>query len=507
MLDNVQFIQTPPAGKTPPASDECGVLTSSSPAIHNAPLPADGPGSKHFNNWVVLGLIVLIPWFVSSKLGGGFKTWLFFALVFVLPILMAYWTVMSSYSPRINTKAKYPNRPISYYLEYHTPELKAKYETSNNGQGTKIPIETFQELFFSGQVSFRGDCLDALEFKHDWANFRFTLSLFRFFLLGMIPEVIMHSKSQDEEQVREHYDRGDDFYTWFLGPRMIYTSGVISDITREETLEEMQDNKLKVVADKIDLHKGEHVLDLGCGWGTWATYSSSQYGANVTGITLGKNQTKWGNTLLKKYGVDSEQSRVVCVDYRDAPKSQKANGLYDKITCLEMAEHVGIRRFSAFLQQVHDALEDDGLFFLQYAGLRKNWQYEDLIWGLFMNKYIFPGADASTPLSFVASCLESVGFEIVSVDNIGVHYSGTLWRWYRNWIGNKEHVVNKYGIKWYRIWEFFLASSTVASRNGTATCYQFVLRKNINSYRRVEYIPKQKGLLAPISEGTKWAKP
>ena len=507
MLDNVQFIQTPPAGKTPPASDECGVLTSSSPAIHNAPLPADGPGSKHFNNWVVLGLIVLIPWFVSSKLGGGFKTWLFFALVFVLPILMAYWTVMSSYSPRINTKAKYPNRPISYYLEYHTPELKAKYETSNNGQGTKIPIETFQELFFSGQVSFRGDCLDALEFKHDWANFRFTLSLFRFFLLGMIPEVIMHSKSQDEEQVREHYDRGDDFYTWFLGPRMIYTSGVISDITREETLEEMQDNKLKVVADKIDLHKGEHVLDLGCGWGTWATYSSSQYGANVTGITLGKNQTKWGNTLLKKYGVDSEQSRVVCVDYRDAPKSQKANGLYDKITCLEMAEHVGIRRFSAFLQQVHDALEDDGLFFLQYAGLRKNWQYEDLIWGLFMNKYIFPGADASTPLSFVASCLESVGFEIVSVDNIGVHYSGTLWRWYRNWIGNKEHVVNKYGIKWYRIWEYFLACSTVASRNGTATCYQFVLRKNINSYRRVEYIPKQKGLLAPISEGTKWAKP
>ena len=75
-----------------------------------------------------------------------------------------------------------------------------------------------------------------------------------------------------------------------------------------------------------------------------------------------------------------------------------------------------------------------------------------------MNKYIFPGADASTPLSFVASCFESVGFEIVSVDNIGVHYSATIWRWYRNWIGNKDKVVNKYGIKWYRIWEFFLSS-------------------------------------------------
>lgn len=123
-----------------------------------------------------------------------------------------------------------------------------------------------------------------------------------------------------------------------------------------------------------------------------------------------------------------------------------------------------------------------------------------------MNKYIFPGADASTPLSFVASCFESVGFEIVSVDNIGVHYSATIWRWYRNWIGNKDKVVNKYGIKWYRIWEFFLSSSVVASRNGTATCYQFVLRKNLNSYRRINYVPKQQGLQGAINGNSKWTK-
>lgn len=348
--------------------------------------------------------------------------------------------------------------------------------------------------------------MDVLEYKHDWASFRFTLGLFRFFLLGMIPEVIFHSQSQDEEQVRDHYDRGDDFYTWFLGPRMIYTSGVISDITREETLEELQDNKLTVMADKIDLKKGDHVLDIGCGWGTWTTFASSKYGANVTGITLGRNQTKWGNTLLKEYGIPSDQSRIVCCDYRDAPKSSKPSGKYDKITSVEMAEHVGIRRLTAYLEQCRDALEDDGLLFLQYSGLRKNWQYEDLEWGLFMNKYIFPGADASTPLSFFASCMESVGFEIVSVDNIGVHYSATLWRWYRNWIGNKDKVVNKYGVKWYRIWEFFLGSSVVASRNGTATCYQFICRKNINSYRRIDYVPQQKGLQGPVQEGTKWAK-
>ena len=116
-----------------------------------------------------------------------------------------------------------------------------------------------------------------------------------------------------------------------------------------------------------------------------------------------------------------------------------------------MAEHVGVRHFSTFLSQVYDMLDDDGVFFLQIAGLRKSWQYEDLIWGLFMNKYIFPGADASTPLGFVVDRLEGAGFEIKGVDTIGVHYSATLWRWYRNWMGNEEKVVAKYGRRWFRV--------------------------------------------------------
>ena len=181
-------------------------------------------------------------------------------------------------------------------------------------------------------------------------------------------------------------------------------------------------------------------------------------------------------------------------------------GKYKKIVSLEMSEHVGVRKFKAFLQQVYDMLDDDGIFFLQYSGLRKSWQYEDLIWGLFMNKYIFPGADASTPLDFVIGCLEGTGFETVSVDNIGVHYSATIYRWYKNWISNKDKAVSKYGIKWYRIWEYFLASSTIISRQGGATCYQIVLRKNINCYHRIEYVPKQEGIQGPASRFKPWAK-
>jgi len=330
-------------------------------------------------------------------------------------------------------------------------------------------METFHEKYFAGEVDFKGDALEIMEYRHDWSNFKFTLSLFRFFLTGMIPEVIMHSRSQgiltsqciqsvtlitpDEEQVRDHYDRGDDFYGWFLGPRMIYTSGIISDINREESLEQLQDNKLAIVCEKIGLKHGERLLDIGCGWGTLAKYASTNYGAQATGVTLGKNQTAWGNNALRKAGVEESQSKILCMDYRDIPL---AKGGYNKITCLEMAEHVGVRHFSKFLSQVYDMLDDDGVFFLQIAGLRKSWQFEDLIWGLFMNKYVFPGADASTPLGWFVDKLEGAGFEVKVVDTIGVHYSATLWRWYRNWLANKEKVEAKYGNRWFRVWYFKL---------------------------------------------------
>lgn len=413
------------------------------PAIKNAPIPADGPGSDTFSNYILFSILGGVPLWLSWKVGGGLKTTLFFALIVDFPLLAAYWLVVSSISPRKTDKARFAGRPVEFYLDFKKESDRNKYRGSN-----RIPMETFYEMYFDGDVEFKGDCLEVMEYRHDWASFRFTIGLIRYFLLGMIPELIMHSRSQDEEQVRDHYDRGDDFYGFFLGPRMIYTSGIISDTDKEETLEELQDNKLAIVCEKIDLQKDEALLDIGCGWGTLARFASVNYGANVTGVTLGRNQTAWGNNAMRKAGVPEEQSKILCMDYRDIPVPE---GGYDKITCLEMAEHVGVRHFSTFLTQVYNMLDDDGVFFLQYAGLRKAWQYEDLIWGLFMNKYVFPGADASTPLGWVTDKLEGAGFEIKGIDTIGVHYSATLWKWYRNWLGNRENVEARYGKRWFRV--------------------------------------------------------
>jgi len=273
---------------------------------------------------------------------------------------------------------------------------------------------------------------------------------------------------------------------------MIYTSGIISDPSEYESLEQLQDNKLSVVCQKLDLKPEDVVLDIGCGWGTLAAYIHKNFGCDVTGITLGKNQTKFGNARIQKNGGTEQKARILCMDYRELPPTPKNR--FTKIVSLEMAEHVGVKRYSAFMRQVYDLLDDDGIFVLQVAGLRPAWQYEDLNWGLFMNKYVFPGADASASLGWVIKEVEAVGFEVKHIDVLGVHYSATIWRWYKNWLSNKDKVVAKYGEKWYRTWTFFLASSVITARQGGSSVFQITLHKNLNAYRRVEAIPTHQNI-------------
>ncbi|CCO36060.1 putative fatty acid methyltransferase [Rhizoctonia solani AG-1 IB] len=468
-----------PNGDTPKPQSQSLVRLTNLPSIKNAPFPAEGNGS--FSNAALAGLVLGVPYVVKRILPlvnrGGSGTYWFLVIVLGLPVTVAYWTAMSMYGARKNDKLAFPNRPQSEYFEFKDQAFQAEWE------GKKIPMQIFHDAYFEGKVDFKGDVLDTMEWRHDWAEFKMTPELFKYVFTVLIPDVVVHSHSQDEEQVRDHYDRGDDFYGWFLGPRMIYTSGVVMDNTREETLEELQDNKLALVCEKLDLKPTDKLLDIGCGWGTLAAYAAKNYSCDVTGVTLAKKQAAFGNQRIKDNGCDTERARILCMDFRDVPA---VKGQYTKIVSLEMAEHVGIRRYNAFLRQVYDLLDDDGIFVFQVAGIRQCWQYEDLIWGLFMNKYVFPGADASCALNWVIGRLEGVGFEIKAVDVLGVHYSATIWRWYKNWISNKDKVIAAYGERWFRVWSFFLAYSTIISRQGSASVFQITAHKNLNAFHRME---------------------
>ncbi|HXX30880.1 MAG TPA: class I SAM-dependent methyltransferase [Myxococcaceae bacterium] len=350
----------------------------------------------------------------------------------------------------------------------------------------KVPMSDFVEGYIDGRYEVDGDLRAFLRRKEEVISYRLTLGQVRFILGTFVPSVLVHTRAMDRKLVTGHYDRGNDFFAAFLGELMVYTSAFFE--TGDETLEQAQTNKLNIVGQKLQLKPGQTLLDVGCGWGTLVRHAARHFGADATGVTLSARQAELGTERIAADGL-SDRARILTLDYRAIPHRR-----YDTISVLEMAEHVGIRKFQRFLRQMAGMLADDGLFFLQIAGLRRNWTPEDFTWGMFMSKYIFPGADASLPLSFVTNQLERAGFEIHSVENIGIHYSLTLDRWYRNWLSNREAVLKGYGERWFRLWKLFLAWSVVITERGSSTCFQIVSHKNTSTFERHRWIGERRRL-------------
>ncbi|XP_002165145.1 uncharacterized protein LOC100198707 [Hydra vulgaris] len=371
---------------------------------------------------------------------------------------------------------------VDHYVEFVDEAAKAKHS------GKYIPIRDLYELYADGKINFKLDLLQCLERRHEYVVYKLQWWHLKFFLCKFVPEML-HFKVQDHDQVTDHYDRGNDFYEAFLGPLMVYTSGI--RCREDETLEEMQINKIKEVCKRILMKPGDKHLDIGCGWGTFVNFAAEHYGSKGTGVSISENQIKWAQEKAVKHNT-SANTEFLCMDYRDIPHSK-----YDKITCLEMSEHVGIRLYPRFLKQVYNLLDDNGIFYLQIAGLRRAWKWEDILWGFFMDTYIFPGAEASLPLIFPVGQLESAGFEVHSVETIGVHYSETIREWYRNWIQpeTRKNMSLKYGSRLCRIWEIFLAWSTIIARQGNSTCYMIVAHKNRNDYDRLKFSADRKEII------------
>jgi sphingolipid C9-methyltransferase len=200
------------------------VRVTNTPAIKNAPLVGLAEGNGSFSNLQLAAAVLVVPWLVKRVLPivnrGGFKTYLFIVLLLGVPVTVGYWTLMSMYGRRKNTKVEAPGNDIEEYITIKDPELKSKYHDKE-----KIPMQEFHDAFFDGKIEFKGqydflglyskglipsvagDVLDILEQRHDWAKMTFTPELFKYVFCNLIPEVIVHSQSQDEEQVRGHYDR------------------------------------------------------------------------------------------------------------------------------------------------------------------------------------------------------------------------------------------------------------------------------------------------------------
>lgn len=419
-------------------------------------------------------LVFVIPLFITYFLEFSVLLYPVMVAVSVVPMICLFVGVNNFLYTLTSHKSQ--TSKLDKYVEFTDKSEEAKHA------GTFMPIRDVYELYVDGKMNFKGDVLECLERRNEFVSYKLQWWHLKFVLSKLVPELI-HVKQQDREQVCDHYDRGNDFYESFLGPMMIYTSGIRTN--EEEDLQQLQKNKLKKVFEKIMLKSTDRHLDIGCGWGTLCNAAAETVGACSTGVTIAKEQVQWAESKSSESGLN--KAKFLNMDYREIPEDSK----YDKITCLEMAEHVGIRLFPNFLNQVYRMLDDDGVFFLQIAGLRRAYQWEDFMWGFFMDTYIFPGADASLPLTFPVGELEAAGFEIQSVETVGIHYSDTIRCWYENWVRPevREEISMKYGARLYKVWEIFLAWSTIIARQGNSTCFQIVAHKNLDNYPRKLFKP------------------
>lgn len=353
--------------------------------------------------------------------------------------------------------------------------------------GKKVPISDVYEAYIEGKLDIPADKWeDFFKTRHETMSFRLTDSHIKWAFTNFLPEVAIHSKSQDSRIVSEHYNRGNDFFEWCLGEAMVYTAASFE--TPDMPLEQAQYRKIDRACQKLQLKQDETLLDIGCGWGTFVARAAREFGAKTHGVTLAQEQVNFGTDRIAKYGV-SDRAKVEVCDYRNV------TGKFDKIVSLEMVEHVGIKNLVTYYQKVHELLADDGLFVLQWTGIRNLYnpqnplsaltmRPEDLIWGLFMSRYIFPGADASLTLSGMIRAAEDGGFEVTDVENMSPHYVLTLRAWRDIWVGNRENVIKAYGEKWFRLWYFFLHWSALIGEQGSAFTYQLLMHKNSDSFDR-----------------------
>ncbi|WP_340103617.1 cyclopropane fatty acyl phospholipid synthase [Rhodohalobacter sp. 8-1] len=277
-----------------------------------------------------------------------------------------------------------------------------------------------------------------------------------------------------------HYDIGNDLYRAMLDKRMVYTGAYWEDAS---TLDEAQENKLEMVCRKLGLQPGQSVLDIGCGWGSFAKYAAEKYDVEVIGITVSKEQAKLGRELCEGLPVT-----IRLQDYRDLDEQ------FEHIVSLGMIEHVGYKNYRKYFDVVTRCLSDSGSVLLQSIGS----SYAVRVTDPWIQKYIFPNSMLPS-ISQLANAFEG---KLVVEDwqNIGVDYDRTLMAWFRNFNKNWSSLSHNYSERFYRMWKYYLLMSAGGFRARKNQLWQIAFTKSglpngfrVPGYRESEvaYLSKQ----------------
>jgi len=276
----------------------------------------------------------------------------------------------------------------------------------------------------------------------------------------------LHSAERDAQAVRYHYNVGNDFFELFLDESMTYSCGVFS--RGAQTLEQAQRTKLELVAGKLDLEPGMRVLDVGCGWGSFAIHAAREHGVQVVGITLSEPQAARARERVAEAGL-SEKIEIRVQDYRQLPAAS-----FDAIASIGMSEHVGENQIDVYARTLFSLLRPGGKL-LNHAIAELDPAARPLE-DLFSVRYVFPDGEP-LPLSRVQLALERAGFRTGHVEGFREDYALTLRHWAQRLDEHLDRAQELAGVERTRVWRLYLRSAGRSFEAGDLAVYQIRARR------------------------------
>ncbi len=363
--------------------------------------------------------------------------------------------------------------------KYGSGKKKFKLILKNKGVINRILGEGsigFGEEFVKGNILIEGNIQDLLKmgYGQNYISFKLSLKdklkLFHNYISS--PGTILNSK----RNVSYHYDIGNDFYSLWLDRTLTYSCAYFKK--EDDSLDRAQLNKYEYISKKLQLKKGETLIDIGCGWGGMMFYAAENYGVKCEGYTLSEEQYNYLVNEIRKRNL-ADSLKVYLKDYREA------RGRFDRFVSIGMFEHVGKKFYPAFFKIVKKLLKPKGIGLLQTIGSSKDKPSDPWI-----TKYIFPGGFIPA-LQVIVSIMNQKDLVFFDIEDLRKHYAKTLDKWIERFEENineakkvlvKSLASSEKAEQFIRMWRLYLNGSSVSFKMGNNRLYQITFSNGLNNH-------------------------
>ena len=278
-----------------------------------------------------------------------------------------------------------------------------------------------------------------------------------------------NTQSGSQRNIAYHYDLGNDFYRLFLDRTLAYSCAYFE--TAEDTLEQAQVRKFDRICRKLQLGSADSVLEIGTGWGGFATYAAETYGCQVTTTTISRQQHDYAGQLFSRSKA-GKNIHLLFEDYRNL------RGQYDKIVSIEMFEAVGFEHYDDYFAACDRLLKPNGSMLLQTITIKESKFQQYRRQSDWIKKHIFPGAELASIIEIQRSLARTTRMQMFQMEDIGMHYTLTLREWRRRFLEQLPRVQQLgFDNRFVRMWDYYLAYCEGAFQERYISDVQLVLSK------------------------------